>query len=103
MSPFGIWKNGVPSGIVGLDAYSAIYCDAVAWLNGQYIDYLTPQLYWSFGSGQDYGKLMPWWADQAKKNSRHLYTGNAPYRISDYHNWDADELPRQIQLNRNTD
>ena len=102
MSPFGIWKNGVPSGIVGLDAYSVIYCDAVAWLNGKYIDYLTPQLYWPFGGGQDYGKLMPWWADQAKKNGRHLYTGNAPYRISDF-NWDADELPRQIRLNRNTD
>ena len=102
MSPFGIWKNGVPSGISGLDAYSAIYCDAVAWLNGQYVDYLTPQLYWPFGGGQDYGILMPWWADQVKKNGRHLYTGNAPYRIS-YHNWDADELPRQIRLNRNTD
>jgi len=103
MSPFGIWKNGVPSGIIGTSSYSAIYCDPVAWLDGQYIDYLTPQLYWPFEGDQDYGLLMPWWANQAYKNGRHLYTGNAPYRISDYHNWDADELPRQIQLNRNTD
>ncbi|MBU1065160.1 family 10 glycosylhydrolase, partial [bacterium] len=104
MSPFGIWKSGVPSGIVGTSSYSAIYCDPVAWLDGQYIDYLTPQLYWPFEGGQDYGLLMPWWADQAKINSRHLYTGNAPYRITDeLHNWDADELPHQIQLNRNTE
>jgi len=102
MSPFGIWKNNVPSGIVGFDAYNEIYCDAVAWLNGRYIDYLTPQLYWPFGGGQDYGILMPWWAGQVAKNGRHLYTGNAPYRISDYHDWDTDELPRQIRLNRNT-
>jgi len=101
IGPFGIWKNWVPSGIVGMDAYSVIYCDAVAWLNGKYIDYLTPQLYWPFGGGQDYGKLMPWWAGQANTNGRHLYTGNAPYRISDY-NWSADELPNQIRLNRKT-
>ncbi|HDP69161.1 MAG TPA: T9SS type A sorting domain-containing protein [Candidatus Marinimicrobia bacterium] len=101
MSPFGIWKSGVPSGIVGLSAYSTIYCDAVAWLDGKYIDYLTPQLYWPFGGGQDYGKLMPWWAQQARRNNRHLYTGNAPYRIS-ADSWDAGELPRQIRLNRQT-
>ena len=32
MSPFGIWKNGVPSGIIGLFAYDEIYCDAITWL-----------------------------------------------------------------------
>ncbi|MDZ7288582.1 MAG: family 10 glycosylhydrolase [candidate division KSB1 bacterium] len=97
MSPFGIWKNGVPPGITGLDAYSTIYCDAVAWLNQQIIDYLTPQLYWPFGGGQDYGKLLPWWAAQTK--GRHLYPGQAVYRIS---SWTAGEMPRQIRLNRNT-
>ncbi|MBN2600656.1 MAG: family 10 glycosylhydrolase, partial [Candidatus Marinimicrobia bacterium] len=55
MSPFGIWKNGVPDGIVGTSSYSAIYCDPIAWLDGHYIDYLTPQLYWPFGGAQDYG------------------------------------------------
>ncbi|HAE86889.1 TPA: glycoside hydrolase, partial [Candidatus Marinimicrobia bacterium] len=84
MSPFGIWKNGVPAGIVGLDAYSTIYCDAVTWLNEQWIDYITPQLYWPFGGGQDYGKLMPWWAGIAAENKRHLYPGQAVYRIT---NW----------------
>jgi len=102
MSPFGIWKNGVPSGIVGLDAYNKIYCDGVAWLDNQYIDYISPQLYWEFGGGQDYGKLMPWWAEQVKRNNRHLYTGNGPYRIIK-DNWDENELPNQIKLNRTTD
>ncbi len=97
MSPFGIWKNGVPSGIVGLDAYNTIYCDAVAWLQGQYVDYLTPQLYWQIGGGQDYSKLMPWWATQL--NGRHLYPGHAPYRINSS-NWTSSELPNQVRLNR---
>lgn len=95
MSPFGIWKNGVPSGITGLDAYSTIYCDALAWLNRQIIDYLTPQLYWPFGGGQDYGKLMPWWG--AQRNHRHFYPGQAAYRAV---NWNANEIPRQVRANR---
>jgi len=102
MSPFGIWKNGVPSGIVGLDAYNTIYCDGVAWLKGQYIDYITPQLYWPFGGGQDYKKLMQWWAEKAYNNDRHLYTGNAAYRITN-DSWSKNELPKQIRYNRNTD
>ncbi|MEL6705789.1 MAG: family 10 glycosylhydrolase, partial [Bacteroidota bacterium] len=97
ISPFGIWKNGVPPGIVGLDAYSVIYGDAVTWLNEQTIDYLAPQLYWAFGGGQDYGKLAPWWASVA--NDRHLYHGLGAYRT----NYSRDEIPRQIRLNRGND
>ena len=97
ISPFGIWRSGVPFGITGLDAYNTIYCDATTWLKQQTIDYLTPQFYWPFGGGQDYGKLMPWWASQM--NGRHLYPGQAVYRIP---NWAANEMPRQIRLNRST-
>ena len=98
ISPRGIWKNGVPAGITGNDNYSTIFCDAVAWLQGKYIDYIAPQLYWPFGGGQDYGKLMPWWS--SVKNGRHLYVGQAPYRIADGSNWSATELPKQVRLNR---
>jgi len=61
ISPFGIWKSGVPLGILGLDAYNEIYADAVTWLNEQIVDYISPQLYLPFGGGQDYGKLLPCW------------------------------------------
>ena len=98
ISPFGIWKNGVPSGIVGLDAYNVLYADAVAWLQNKIVDYITPQLYWPFGGGQDYGKLMPWWASQAGTNGRHFYPGEAGYRIV---NWSSSsEMPRHIRLGR---
>lgn len=99
MSPFGIWKNGVPPGITGLDAYSTIYCDAIAWLQQRTIDYLTPQLYWQIGGSQDFIKLMNWWADSTFSNQRHLYPGHAPYRINSS-NWSASELPNQIRLTR---
>ena len=101
ISPFGIWKNGVPPGIVGLDAYKVIYGDAVTWLQNQVIDYLAPQLYWKFGGGQDYGTLLPWWADQT--NDRHLYPGQAAYRLHLPSDWPLSEITNQIDLNRETE
>ncbi len=99
MSPFGIWKNGVPPGIVGLSAYDDIYCDAIAWLHNRSIDYLTPQLYWPFGGRQDYAKLQPWWADSVSANGRHFYPGHALYRVdASSGNWAATEIPRQIRF-----
>jgi len=98
MSPFGIYRNGVPSGISGLDAYSTIYCDPVTWLQEKVIDYIAPQLYWAFSGGQDYGKLLPWWATQV--DDRHLYPGQALYRAGSF---SPDEIPRQIRLNRDTE
>lgn len=103
ISPFGIWKNGVPPGIVGTSSYYELYCDPVAWLEAGTVDYITPQLYWEHGGGQDYGLLMPWWAETISENDRHLYVGHAPYRMTDWHNWPAVELPRQVRLNRATD
>lgn len=101
ISPFGIWKNGVPSGIVGLDAYSTIYCDAMAWLKAKSIDYLTPQLYWKFGGSQDYAKLQPWWADSVAKYGLHYYPGHALYRVNPSDgNWAAEEIPNQIRFDR---
>lgn len=98
ISPPGIWKYGVPDGISGGYAYSGIYCDALAWLDQLIIDYINPQMYWEFDGNQDYAILASWWKDQA--NGRHVYSGNAGYRISS--SFTADELPRQIRYNRDT-
>ena len=98
ISPFGIWKNNVPPGIVGTSSYYDIYCDPIAWLNGQYIDYVNPQLYWQIGGPQDYSLLMPWWASVS--NNRHIYTGHALYKMTGSWNWPASEIANQIRLNR---
>ena len=105
ISPFGIWKNGVPSGITGTDAYNVLYSDAVTWLDEQWLDYLTPQLYWAFGGGQDYGRLAPWWAEQTTRNQRHLYPGHGLYKAESAtfagSLYAANEVPRQVRFNRN--
>lgn len=106
VSPFGVWKTGVPAGIMAADtmaldlygAYSVIYCDALAWLQQQTVDYLMPQLYWGFGGKKDYAKLMPWWLSQTR--GRHLYTGNAAYKMTGTSNWPASEITSQLRFNR---
>ena len=98
ISPFGIWKNNVPAGIRGLDAYSAIYADATAWIRQKTIDYLAPQLYWPFGGAQAYEKLAPWWADQI--DDRHLYPGHALYRTEAFSPISPMEIPNQVAFNR---
>ena len=102
ISPFGIWKSGTPTGVSGLSAYSDIFCDAVNWLQNKKVDYITPQMYWVVGGAQDYSKLMPWWNTQL--NGRHLYSGNAVYRVATSANggsdWPATEIQNQIELNR---
>jgi uncharacterized lipoprotein YddW (UPF0748 family) len=104
ISPFGIWKNGVPSGIVGMDAYNVIFADAPAWLEDASVDYLTPQLYWKYGGGQDYGKLAPWWAAQTAAKGRHIYQGLAPYRLPPSSgggsDWAIGDLTSQIRYNQ---
>ncbi len=83
VSPFGIYRDGVPSGISGMDAYSTIYCDPLAWLQQGSVDYLTPQLYWPTGGKQDFETLVNWWSGQVFGNNRHLYPGHGTYRLSD--------------------
>jgi hypothetical protein len=101
ISPFGIYRPGVPQGISGMDAYNVLYCDPIAWLAAQSVDYITPQCYWPFGGGQDYGTLIPWWAAQAANYGRHFYPGQGMYRAG-YDSWPRGEIPRQIRKNRKT-
>lgn len=69
ISPFGIWRPGNPRGITGLDAYSKISADSRRWLREGWVDYLTPQLYWTISSkGQSFPKLLEWWNDQNVSN-----------------------------------
>lgn len=100
VSPAGIWKSGIPTGTSGNSAYSALYCDAIAWLNAGKVDYLAPQLYWKITGAQDYVALSKWWNDQVKTNGKQLYISQAYYKMADTNNWAATEIQNQIIQNR---
>ena len=109
VSPFGIWttdynvanKRGIklPSGISGGNMYAEIYCDPVAWLEEGTVDYLSPQLYWKIGGGQDYKKLSKWWGDICNRFGKHFYSSMALYRYGE-ENFTATEFRNQLVLNR---
>ena len=88
VSPFGIWKNGDGenggSATRGLSAYDAIYCDALAWVKGGYVDYLAPQLYWSFDTASArYDTLCEWWNRALDSSGVDLYINHGAYRYAE--------------------
>lgn len=101
VGPFGIWKSGVPSGVTGLSSYNDIYCDPIAWLNSQTIDYVAPQLYWKIGGNQDFNTLVDWWGTQANAKNRHCYAGIAAYLLDpNGSNWTINNVLDQISSTR---
>lgn len=94
ISPFGIWRPGHPASIQGMDQYDALYADAKRWLNAGWIDYLSPQLYWTINQiPQSFPVLLKWWSDQNTQH-RHLWPGINIGR------GEADEVFNQIMISR---
>ena len=99
ISPFGIWRPGHPEGVRGLDAYRSLYADSRLWLQNGWVDYMSPQLYWSVNSrGQSFPDLYEWWKEQNTR-SRHVWPGTAIYRLSDQ-GWKEREIVNQIEITR---
>lgn len=85
IAPFGIWKNddgkNGGSDTRGLESYSEIFCDTLAWVNGGYVDYVAPQIYWSFSKeAAPFGVLADWWCAQLDGTGVGLLVSHAAYR-----------------------
>ena len=102
ISPFGVWKIGVPEGIKGFDAYAELYADSKKWLNEGWVDYFTPQLYWAI-SRQDvpYPALLRWWVSENTKG-RNMWPGNFTSRVggTGADAWKTQEILDQISVTR---
>ncbi len=99
ISPFGIWRPGNPPQIKGFDQYSELYADARKWIREGWVDYWTPQLYWSIAApAQSYPVLLQWWSDQNLKH-RNLWPGLYTSRTYEG-NWSAKEITDQIEVTR---
>jgi hypothetical protein len=99
VSPFGIWKPGVPEGTMAyVDACKDLCADSRLWLQEGWLDYCAPQLYWSRDSKeQAFEPLLSWWAMQNTR-SRHLWPGIATDRVGVKRR--PDEMVGQIMLTR---
>ncbi|MFV1981654.1 MAG: glycoside hydrolase family 10 protein, partial [Rhodothermia bacterium] len=102
ISPFGIWRPGYPESVTGFDAYARLYADARKWVVEGWLDYITPQLYWSIESeGQSYPALLEWWSGQ-NTAGRHLWPGNFASRTiaEGARRWEPDEIIDQVLVTR---
>lgn len=100
ISPFGIWRPGVPSGTTAsIDAYEHLAADSRKWLQRGWCDYLSPQLYWRIQGPQSYTRLLSWWRGQGR---RPVWPGIATSRInsSEDPGRPASEIINQLQLSR---
>jgi uncharacterized lipoprotein YddW (UPF0748 family) len=98
ISPFGIWRPGVPPSIEAqLDAYAQLFADARKWLREGWCDYLAPQLYWSIEPPkQSFPVLLSWWRGQSRGTP--VWPGIATERIGSKR--PAREIISQIELTR---
>lgn len=108
ISPFGVWRNSNvdPSGSptrAGVTDYDNMNADVRAWIKNEWIDYVAPQLYWSFDTiAAPYGKLVDWWSDEVKGTGVNLYIGHSPYKLGTSEiGWQSsNEIIHQLDYNK---
>ncbi|BGI53172.1 MAG: hypothetical protein HamCj_15250 [Candidatus Hamiltonella defensa (Ceratovacuna japonica)] len=116
ISPTGVWRNkkqdplGSETGVLSTH-YDQNFSDTVLWVKEKLIDYIVPQVYWSFDRKvARYDVIASWWADLLENKNTHLYIGNAFYKAgvpselepSWAENGGALEIERQLHFNENT-
>jgi len=101
ISPFGIYRPGFPSTVKsGFDQYSALYADALKWLQNGWCDYFTPQLYWKIDSPQPYEDLLKWWTASNTKG-RFMWPGSFTSQVfSSEKDWSPEEIVNQVKISR---
>lgn len=98
ISPTGIYLNSA-SGTNGQQHYSALYCDSVAWIQNEWIDYLLPQTYWGFEhSTAGFAQLSRYWSTVAVGYDVNMYLGHGIY-MAPGSGWDNLDEVRNRFLN----
>ncbi len=108
VSPFGIWQNdnGENGGSFtkGAQSYADNYSDTLAWLEGGFVDFISPQLYWDMNSSAaSYKVLAKWWCarvDEANKERSDgceisLLISHGIYRYGD--SFESGEITSQLE------
>lgn len=117
ISPFGIWGHkelhpeGSKEGVGSLTprtsraSYDDQFADTRKWVRNNWIDYIAPQIYWTFDEkAAPYGELVDWWTSVVRGTNVHLYIGHANYRKADLNNknlsWqNPEEISNQLKFN----
>jgi hypothetical protein len=76
ISPFGIGRpDRRPPGVTGFSQYDSLYADVELWLEKGWLDYLSPQLYWTRANPKrPFAVLLDSWM-RANPEGRHMWPG----------------------------
>lgn len=75
-APIGIYKN--QRGMFGWEGYSEVYQDSREWLKRGIVDYVAPQIYWSFTANTRFDLLAKEWVENSF--GRNVLLGIAAYK-----------------------
>lgn len=113
VSPSAIWRNKKDDAAgsntnSSYTNYDKCYADTKKWVDEELIDYICPQIYFTYANtAAPYGELVTWWSNLVKNKNVHLYIGQALYRINEVATSDKDfsvnngvpEMTRQMKQN----
>ncbi len=117
ISPFGIWGHEVnhPKGSIegtgsktpagSMESYNYQFADTRKWVKENMIDYIAPQIYWTFDEkAAPYGELVKWWSDTVTGTKVDLYIGHANYKQAEAkvsEKWSNErEISNQMKYNK---
>ena len=107
VSPFGIWRNndGTNGGsdTSGFEGYASLYCDALAWADGGYVDFISPQIYWSSDDSLcPYDVICDWWNRVLDGTGVDFIPSLASYKYDDGWTDPAGIIEYQTEYGRNS-
>ena len=81
--------------------YDGIYCDPLAWMDEDVVDFNAPQIYWSQNhSTAPFEPLVKWWSQVSEHFGKvHAWTSIADYKYNNLSEYPT-EIEEQIMLTR---
>lgn len=112
ISPFGIWGHAEETDGLGSDTpvtssetyNNAVFADTRKWVKDEIIDYIIPQIYWTFDeTAAPYKELASWWSSVVEGTNVSLYIGLANYKLYEQvsnPSWSGDDvISKQLAFN----
>ena len=103
ISPFGIWASDqeMPTGSATSPnqlASLAEYVDSKLWVEAGWLDYIVPQVYWSFADRlSPFDTVAKWWNDVVLNTKTKLYIGLGLYLYEEDQLWtNPEEIFKQL-------
>jgi len=113
ISPFGIWGHAEETGGLGSNTpvtssetyNNMVFADTRKWVKDEIIDYIIPQIYWTFDeTAAPYKELASWWASVVEGTNVSLYIGHANYKLLEQvsnPSWSGDDvISKQLAFNK---